>query len=423
MNADDLKRLLEGSLHEGGMANAADPDTTSIAGRVRGARRRRAAGSAVAGVATIALIAAVVWQVGGFSNEPNPPATPTQTSASDAPTTDPTSEPSGEPTADATGEPTGTDPGDWSDGVFPECGDTFDGLPERTSQLVVTEGPSEPLGPGGSWLSQVENTGSTWVQGDVAFYQTVVVDAEGVVVATIETGDEIFWGAEGSTHLAIAPGETLPFQVSESWTCGTDTPEQLGSGAYEVYVLLSISEEGVADPVELEQAQGGPFPMVIGDGVEPQPTSLAPPQGAQPWDRRCGDSWTTPEPDTGFELELLDQINTRRPVTDDIDGRSRLSVTQQVSGAIYHEVVLIQDGRILSSDQNTDAVTTYVLSAGSDIEPDFGRDLLGCDGAPLASGEYQTVVITLLQQFSSESDDGVTRYVVAATDPVDLVIE
>ncbi|WP_420114055.1 hypothetical protein [Pseudactinotalea sp.] len=425
MNADDMKRLLEKSLHEGGMEGAPGPDETLIAGRVRGARRRRVAASGLAGVASIALVAAVVWQVGGFSNEPNPPATPTTTiDPTDDPTGDPTETATETPTDDPTDDPTGgeTDPADWSDAVFPECGDTFAGLPERTSQLVATQGPSETLGTGGGqWLTQVENTGATPIQADVALSQTVVVDSAGTVVATVDMPDDVIWGAEGGFHLAIEPGETLPFRVQGSYECAGDAGP-LGDGEYEVYVMFTMGDAGSTAPDDLEQAQGGPFPLVIDESVETSPVELDQPDGAVSWAHECQAPWTEPAIETGFELEVIGtQIRSERAATDDIaGGETRLTVTQRVTGTLYNDVVLIQDGQIVSPGLFGDSQSEYSLSAGSEIDLGFGSSLLGCDGTTLPPGDYQAVVVTLLHQWSAGAEDGSVTSIVAATDPVDL---
>lgn len=426
MNADDMRRLLERSLHEGDMEGAPAPDETSIAGRVRRARRRRVAGSGLAGVASIALVAAVVWQVGGFSNDPNPPATPTETTTTEDPTTDPTDEPTS--TDEPTDEPTGgeeTDPADWSDAVFPECGDAFAGLPERTSQLVATQGPSETLGTGGGqWLTQVENTGTTPIQADVALAQAVVVDSAGTVVATVDASDDVIWGAEGGFHLAIDPGDTLPFRVQGSYECAGDAGP-LGDGEYELYVMLTMGEAGSTAPDDLEQAQGGPFPLVINESVETSPVELDQPDGAVPWALECQAPWTEPAIETGFELEVLDpQIRTERATTDPIaGGRTNLTVTQQVTGTLYNDVVLIQDGQVVTPAFAGDSGSEYTLSAGSAIDLGFSSPLVGCDGSTLPPGDYQAVVVTVLHQWSAGAEDGSLTSIVAATDPVDLVLE
>lgn len=436
MNADDMKRLLDRSLHEGGMDSAPGLDEAALAARVRGARRRRTAASAVAGVASLALVAAVVWQVGGFTNDPNPPATPTPTTVTDEPTTEPseptepTEGPSDEPTDDQTDTETPTsdptdsesDPADWSDAVFPECGDTFV-LPDRTSQLVVTQGPAQPLGAGGGqWLTRVENTGSFRIEGAVAILQTVVVDGGGAIVATVDPDNDVFWGAEGGALISIAPAETLPFRVEQSYACGGEGG-LLPSGEYEVYVLLTISDDLSTDPEQLEQAQGGPFPLVIDENVESPPIELTMPAGAAPVDATCGASWSYPDISTGFELDVTGaQIRSPRSVTDDIDGTSRLRITSQVTGTVFNDVVVIQNGQIVSMPYAGDSLSEQFLSAGSEVELSFGSSLIDCEGSPLPPGEYQVVVVTWLQIWPGGLDNGEFA-AVAATDPVDVVLQ
>lgn len=429
MNDDDMRGLLERSLREGGMDGVPGPDEDSIAGRIRGARRRRAAGRAVAGAASIALVAVIVWQVGGFSTDPNPPATPTTTEPSDLPSETSSDEPS--ETDEPTNEPTGgeqTDPARWSEAIFPECGDTFAGLPEQTSQLVAMRGPSETLAAGGGqWLTEIENTGATTIQGDVAWAQTVVVDEAGTVVATVDdpASDDFMWAAEGVSHLAIAPGETLPFRINESWTCagGAEGSEPLGTGEYEMYVILNIGDAGASQSTVTGQAQGGPFPLVIDSSIEQPGLELPVPEGAATWEVECGDAWTVPAVETGFELELLDDIRLRRPLTDDIDGGSRLTVTQPVAGTLYNDVVLLQDGRVVTPGFAGDSQSEYFVSAGSELDLSFSSSFDGCDGQTLPPGEYQAVVVTILHQWSAGADDGMVTSVVAITDPVALVLE
>jgi hypothetical protein len=437
MNADDMRRLLERSLREGGMDDGAGPDAPSIAARVRGSRRRRAAGSAMAGLTSVALVAAVVWQVGGFTNDPNPPATPTTTQSSEEPTdtvepTDDTTvepppvEPTDDPTDDATDDATGeddTEPADWSDPVFPECGDTFAGLPERTSQLVVTEGPSQPLGTGaGHWLTQVENTGSTGIDGSVAYAHAVIVDSEGVVVANVGSPDEIFWGAEGGIELAVAAGDAVPFEVTGSYHCAEGG--LLGAGEYEMYLLLTMDQADANDPERLEQAQGGPFPLVIDEGVQAPPVALGQPEGAVPWQYECGDAWDAPVPGTGFELTVDTPIRSPRDAADDISGgTSHLTLTQPVAGALYQEVIVIQEGRVMTYPWASDSASKYFLSAGSEVELSFGSNLIDCAGNPLPPGEYEVVVVTVLHQWSAEATDGGVAFALAVTDPVDLVLQ
>lgn len=438
MNADDMKGLFERSLREGGMDDDAGPDGSSIAGRVKSARRRRAAGSVMAGLASVGLVAAAVWQVGGFTNDPNPPATPTTTAstdeptdstsdptestsdATDEPTTDPADEPSGEPTGDAE-----TDPGDWSDPVYPECGDTFSGLPERTSQLVVTQGPEQTLGAGaGQWLTQVQNTGSTDIGGLVAYHHAVVVDGDGVVVATIDQPgqpDQPFWGAGGGTELAVAAGDAVPFRVTGSYACAGGL---LGSGEYDMYLLLTMDQADASDPERLEQAQGGPFPLVVDESVQTPPVELSQPDGAAPWTFECGGPWSPPAPATGFEMVLETPIRSPRDASDDISGgNSRLTVTQPLAGSMYQEVVVIQDGRVMTHPWASDAASEYFLSAGSQVEIPFGSNLIGCDSVPLPPGQYQVAVVTMLHQWSAGADDGSVVTAIAATDPLDLVLE
>ncbi|WP_420114054.1 hypothetical protein, partial [Pseudactinotalea sp.] len=148
-------------------------------------RRRRAAG-VLGGVAALALVAAACQGPpaagGGGTTEPE---------TTEEPTTEPTEEPTG-----GEGTSGGSDAGlpDFSDAVFPECGEAFTGLPERTSDLVVEGGPSEALPEyGGGWMATVTNNGDELVQGQIAMMQLVVVDGEGNVVAAPDPDDPIFF--------------------------------------------------------------------------------------------------------------------------------------------------------------------------------------------------------------------------------------
>ncbi|HLV54721.1 MAG TPA: hypothetical protein VKY71_04010 [Actinotalea caeni] len=421
MNADDVRSVLRRSIDEGGLSDDGGPDETAIARRVRGARRRRVATVAAASVASVALVGVVVWQAGRLVDDPPSPATPTVThEPSEEPSTAPSTDPSDDVTDEPTGDP-GGDPDDWSDAVFPACGDAFAGLPERTSQLVVTEGPDGPTPTGGGpWLTQVRNDGATEISGDVAYAQMVVVDGEGVVVATNDPTSDWFWGAEGSLHLAIAPGDTLPFPVSPTWRCGDSQP--LPSGEYEAYVLLSVGEIGVSGPDDLEQAQGGPFPLLVDDDRQPERLPVEPPPGAVEWTTACGDTWSAPEPTTGFALDLEHEIRSPRAASDDIDGAAQVTAGAPVTGVLYNDVVLVRDGQVVTPPPGSDAHVLHALSEGSRVPLGFTSSLVGCDGSTLPAGQYQAVVLTLLAIHDPGSATGAETYVVATSDVVDLVL-
>lgn len=414
MNADDMRKLLQRSLTEGGMDDdGASPDRSAIAGRVRGARRRRAALTAAGGVASVALVAAVVWQASAIDRDPMPPATSTQTS----PSTDPTEDPSGSATSE---EPTGTpsddpvtDPADWSEAVFPECGDTGFALPERTSQLVVDGGPPDALQPGAVWRTTLRNTGTTGISGDVAILQTVVVDDAGEVVATIDPDNEVFWGAEGSVSLSIDAGAELPFIVQPTWGCDGAV---LPAGEYTVYVLITVAEALGAEHATMEQAQGGPFPLVVDDGAPDSAPELEPPAGAVPFTGACGDTWAAPDVQTGYELQLLDDIRPERAADDDIDGTARLTTTSDLTGTVYHEVLVLAGGEVVSEAPGTDAAPEVYLSGGASFESGFGTQFIGCDSQPLPSGDYEVVVVTVLMT-------GGERYAIALTEPLAVVLQ
>lgn len=434
MRAEDIKRVLEESLHEGGMDNAPGPDSGLLADRVRGARRRRAAASGMAGMVSIALVAAVVWQVGGFSTDPNPPATPTQTTVTDEPTTgpsDPTDEPTGTPTNGESETPTddptetpadgptegndqvdfpiydGTLP-DFSDAVIPECGDTF-ALPERTSALVVEGGPSDGLpDSGGGWDAILTNTSEEVVQGFVTFGDLVVVGGDGRVVSSIDTD---FMGAEGPSYVGIAPGESMPVPLDLSGNCG-----ELASGSYQAYAMVTF----VAEDGTLEQAQGGPWPIELGSGESHPGETL--PEGTVEMDLTCGATWVLPEVGTEMGLELIDPIRTPRSATDDIDGDAALRVTQPIVEALYVVVVVLKDGEVVGSLPAGDVYTSAAASPGVSVPLFFGHNLRACYGDPvkppqLPAGDYEVAVVAA----AITESESVT--VLAVVEPTALVIQ
>lgn len=415
MNDDDVRSILSRSLDEGGMRAGDGPEEAAIARRVRGVRRRRTAGTAIGAVASVALVAVIAWQAGAFDRDPAPPATPTQTSTGD-PTEDPTGdEPTGEePSTDPTGEE--PDPASWSDAVFPECGDVDFALPERQSQLVVDGGPSGSLPPGAWWPTVIRNTGSTTVGGHAGILQTVVVDGDGAVVATVDPDDPVFWGAEGGVELSVAAGEEMPFAVQGTFGCdGAPLP----AGSYTAYVLITVDPSGEADRDALQQAQGGPFPFTVDDGAAVPDLGLTAPEGAVEWSTGCGDAWSMPQVETGYQLELLDSIRAERPAGDDINGRSRLTTTSTLTGSLRNEVVLVADGQVVGEAPGTDALPMVFLSGGSTYDDSFVSQLMGCDGQPLPPGDYQAAVMTVL--YIPVPGD-MERYVVAAAEPVDLLL-
>lgn len=418
MNADDMKGLFERSLREGGMDDDAGPDGSSIAGRVKSARRRRAAGSVVAGLASVALVAAAVWQVGGFTNDPNPPATPTTTASTDDPTSDaPTTDaPTDDSTDGGAESPSGIVLHDFSDAVFGECGEVFTPA-ARTSELVVENGPSEPVVQfGGSWVARITNNGQELVQSQVGFSKLVVVDSTGTVVATPNPDDDFFFGFEGSAWYGLAPGESIETSLEVPPSC--ETGDWLAPGEYQAYGAVTFaSEDG-----EYEQAQGGPWPLTVVDGTVEGGIPQTVPSGALPIDLECGAPWEALSPTTGYGLELLDQIRQERSADEPIDGRAVVNITQPIDSMVFLQPVVLQDGVVVTQIPGTDSVTKVAASAGTSVPLSFGTEFFDCTAgssgaaSTLPPGEYQVAVVALT--IVDESTQ-----LLAVTEPVDVVLE
>ena len=61
-------------------------------------------------------------------------------------------------------------------------------------------------------------------------------------------------------RVGVAPGETLTTVVQTDVAC--ETGDWLPAGDYEVFATITF----VAGSGEMEQAQGGPWPLTVGDG-------------------------------------------------------------------------------------------------------------------------------------------------------------
>lgn len=376
-------------------------------------RRRRASGVLV-GVATLALVAAACQGApagaGDDTTEPTVTEEPTETETAEEPTDEPTED-------DGGGEDTGggTDAGlpDFSDAVFPECGDAFDGLPERTSDLVVEGGPSEALPEySGGWMATVTNNGDELVQGQIGMMQLIVVDGDGNVVAAPDPDDQIFYGAEGPFWMGIAPGETL--ETGIPMTHGCETGDWLPAGDYQAYAAITFTNsEG--DFGEMEQAQGGPWDITVGGG-ESDITPIVPP-GTAVANLECGQEWTNPDVSTGYELELLDEIRSPRAGSDPIEGRASLTTGGPVDALVFTTVLVLMDGEIVNWEPGSDTATTVSATAGATVPLDFGSELFSCGSEnspePLARGVYDVVVVAVAL-------DGEGTHVLDATDPVTL---
>lgn len=159
----------------------------------------------------------------------------------------------------------------------------------------------------------------------------------------------------------------------------------LPPGDYEAYGALTF-----VDGDEYEQAQGGPWPLTIGGGSEIEGASTVP-DGTVAADLECGATWTDPEPDTGFGLELLDRIRTPREADDDIDGRALVSVTAPIDATVFSEVVVLRDGVIVNHMPGTDDAQVVTATAGTSVPEGFDEQFFDCDAsmgdaAPLPPG-------------------------------------
>lgn len=391
MSDDDTRRLLQRSLAEGGMANPDPLDADRIAERVGAARRRPLLVGAA--VAVVALAAVAVWRTGVLASDPT--VTQPNTEASEPPsegTSSSTETASAIETPTDAGEiPTGAVLADVSDAVFGECGEVF-APPDRTSELVIESGPSEPLAEtGGAWRTTVRIGSDELVQAPVAMDQLIVVDGEGRVVASPDPDSGLFFG-EGPRWMGLAAGASIETTIVVPAAC--ETGDWLPPGDYQAYGALTF-----VDGEDYEQAQGGPWPITIGGGAEVEATATIP-DGAVTADLECGATWTDPQPSTGFELELLDQIRTPREASDDIDGRALISVTAAIDATVFSEVVVLRDGVVVNHMPGTDDAQGVTATAGTTVPEGFDEQFFDCDvpmtdATPLQAGEYEVVVVVL----------------------------
>lgn len=357
-------------------------------------------------VTALALAGATACQAAP-ADEP-PGSGSTATSAAEEPGTD-SSEASGEPTQDGPTSPGATLP-DFSDVAEPACGEPF-ALPERVSELRVDGGPQAAMPDhGGGWTTQLVNDGDQAVSAYVAYEDVIVVDAAGAVVAS---PDPEFMGAEGATWVSIAPGESaaMPLDLSAGCAGGEDLP----AGEYQAYGAVTF----VADDGSREQAQGGPWPITIGGG-DSQPV-YTPPSGGVEVLTGCGDAWTPPAPTTGFSLDLIDPIRDSRAASDDVAGRAVLTVTQQMQGLVFTEVVVLRDGEVVDLSLGSDVSTLAVTSPGAVVPLDFSESFRDCastsqEPTALPPGDYELVVVAAML------GEGEGMTVIAATEPVPVTL-
>lgn len=353
-----------------------------------------------AGLLTLALAG-----VGACQPAPGGPGDPTT-----EPTTDASTTPEPEPTDPDPTEPAGELP-DVSDAVIPACGETF-ALPERTSELVVDSGPSEALpAHGGGWATTVTSTAEDPVQGFVAMQQVVVVDGDGRVVVAPDPEDPVFMGAEGPFWMGVAPGETLTTVVQMDVAC--ETGDWLPAGDYEVFATITF----VAGSGEMEQAQGGPWPLTVGEG-DAGALPASPPDGAVPVDLACGASWAPPQPGTGYGLQPWDGLGGEHEAGAVLEGDVGVDLTAPMHGLLFPLVVVLRDGEVVNHQMGGDTATTVSATAGTHAVLDVAADLLDCgtpagDPAPLPPGSYQAVLL-LATMLDGEP------HAVAVTEPVDL---
>lgn len=373
--------------------------TDATSGTRGGERRRRRLFTTFLAATALAAVAAC---------QP-PPATPGSTDPEPSASTQ---EP--EPT-DSTGDDGGTDAGlpDFSDAVFPGCGETF-APPERASALVVDGGPEEALPDhGGGWMASVTNNHDEPIQGQVAMAQLVVTDGDGRVVASPDPEDPVFLGAEGSYWMGIAAGDSMQTGIQMSPSC--ETGDWLPAGDYQAYAAITfVGAEG--DFGDMEQAQGGPWPVTIGGG-DSQPSTIAPPGSVQA-DLDCGATWPDPEVATGYDLALLDEIRSPRPVGEAMQGFAQLDVAGAIHGLVFTQVLVLRDGVVVNHNPGSDVATTVSATAGTRLTLDFGTEFLDCDSSlsdpqPLEPGGYEAVVVAV-----TVADDG--THLLAATEPVEL---
>ncbi|WP_156226057.1 hypothetical protein [Pseudactinotalea suaedae] len=381
-------------------------------------------------MASIGLVAAVVWQVGGFSTDPNPPATPTQTTVTDEPTTgpsDPTEQPTETPTNSESETPTGdatdgsepstppeteteTPPMAWSPDQLPVCGEPF-ALPDADLALTVETGPDGPVAPGGVFQSAVENPTATAVSGSAASPFAVVVN-DGVVVAT--QTNFVLQGGEGTPILALSSGgeSQLPVVIPPGCDGG-----ELSPGRYETFVLVALGSANTDGSVMM--GAGGPWALDIADdGSDGQDWSRTLPVGGVPFPDVCGDSWDLGEPSTGMELELVHDVRSPRSASDDIEGDVRITTTKAMTDVVlYTHILILQDGVQVSAPvPANDNVMRVFMSPSASLTARIYSGLTGCDGALLPAGEYEAAVLLL-------GSDGTTPQVVARSELMPLVIE
>lgn len=315
---------------------------------------------------------------------------------------------------DTGGSGGGTDAGlpDFSDAVFPECGDSF-ALPQRTSGLIVEGGPSEALPEhGGGWTATVTNSTGELIQGQIAMMQLVIVDGEGEVVAAPDPDDSLFLGAEGPYWMGIEAGGSLEVGIPMMPSC--DTGDWLLAGEYQAFATITfVGSEG--DFGDMEQAQGGPWDITVGGGDSEVGTTV--PEGAVLADLECGATWDAPDIGTGYELELIHSIRSPRSVTDDIDGSALLHTSSSVNGLTFTLVLVLKDGEIVNWTPGSDTATLAAATGGASIPLGFTSELFACgtEGSPkpLPMGGYQAVVVAV-----TADEEG--THVLAATDPVAL---
>ncbi|ACQ78894.1 hypothetical protein Bcav_0632 [Beutenbergia cavernae DSM 12333] len=429
----DEFRDLARELHDAADRAPVDPDALAAAlpAMRREVRRRRTVrGLGVAGVsvAAVAVLAVAATALPGLFDDdaPVPPATPSPTqSPTDGPTQAPTDEPTGEPTGEAI---VGSEP------VQPVCGEPF-ALPDRPSQLALEASfpepvafPADPAGLGTRLGAVVEltNRGEAWIDETTPYEaQLVVVGLDGAVVAAYEDPD-IGYG-EGTSALAVAPGDT--FELSASllldFACGETAPTDatLPPGEYEVYGLLPAQGDGDL------QGQGGPWPLTVVDGQQPEewptPERSGQPEGAVPWTYECGAAWEPPAITTGFTLEAEQPIRSPRPATDHLEGFWSLTTTQELRGpTVFGQVVLVQDGRAVSEPlPGGDAVTVPFASPDGAFSLLAAGNLVGCDGSSLPPGGYEVHVVALLIPGDAQDGEGEHLVAVAVSDVESVTIE
>lgn len=395
MNDDDLTSLLRASLAESGTHRSQGPDPATVVRRVRTRRRRRAVTAFACVAASLALVTTVVWQSGALRTAPIAPAAPSSAQAS---------LPSPVPTPSEPDEP-----GDWSEALFPQCGASDVTLPARSSQLQVTGLTTEPVNPESFLDVEITNVGTTDIGGYAMAANLVLLDAGGTVVATVDPSTEAAWGVEDVVALSVLAGGSVSYELSPGWTsCAGDLPD----GAYTAYVLVTVGDLGETDQLTLQQAQGGPFDLVIDSSASDGARDAAIPAGAVPFGLACGAPWQPPDVRTGATLQL--PVGFQSSPDDGETIPATLTAPTAVAGSVYGAAYLVRDGVIVATATPSHPDRLYA-SPGASAPVGFLFPWYDCSAEQIGAGDYELFVVA---QFIVPAGAASQDQAIAISDPM-----